>query len=344
MKKFTLFILLAFLSIFFTACSQKVTIKALKPSSVEDSAIKKISIKTIRNDDILLTFNIQSKMSNVRFNNKPYFTIINRKATPSILQEQKLQDSGLANLSRNKQFEVGEVESILSGSINAKQYDKSEFYEKRTNHSKCIEYKDNKNKKECIKYEIYNAICSNNTFTIRASLTINKVENTALIYSKNFHKQKVLKDCNDYKIELPPRNTVYNIISNEIANEFLQDISPSYEYFQVVLIDDSDIDYTDNQEKILDNALKLIEFNHLSKAELLLSRLVSSTKSKSSTALYNLGVVKEALGKLKEAYTLYKKAENISMLNNLDKNIMKAVQRIEESLVNNKRAMRQIMK
>ena len=84
MKKLSLIILLTSISILFTACSQKVTIKALKPSSVEDSAIKKISIKTIKNDDISLTSNIQSKMNNVQFNNKKYFTIrFYVKFTPS---------------------------------------------------------------------------------------------------------------------------------------------------------------------------------------------------------------------------------------------------------------------
>jgi len=343
MKKFTYFVLLTLLSIVFTACSQKTTIKSLKPSLVDDSAIKKISIEEIKNDDISLSLNIQSKMNTLQFNNKKYFTIINRNQSSNILKEQKLQDSGLVNVSRTKRFGLGEVESILSGSINSKEHDKNEFYEKRTNYNKCIRYEKNKdNTKRCTKYQTYNAICSNNIYTIRAFLSINKVENASILYSKNFENQKVIKDCNDYSAELPTTFSIYNLLSHEIANNFLKEISPSIHYFTVVLLEDEDIGYTDLEEKLLENSLKLISLNHLQKAEILLSKLVLSTKSKSSTAIYNLAVVKEGLGKLNEAYSLYKKAENITMINELDENILTAVKRIEKSLINNKRAMQQI--
>ncbi len=343
MKILTNSICIAFILLVFTACSQKTTIKALKPSIVEDNAIKKISIERIKNDDISLSSNIQSKMNNVVFNNKKYFTIINRSQSSNILKEQKLQDSGLVNLSRNKQFGLGEVESILSGSINAKQYDKKEFYEKRTNYNKCIQYEINKdNKKQCSKFQTYNAICSDNIYTIRAFLSITKLENASLLYSHNFNKQKVLKDCNDYNKELPPPHSIYSILSNEIANDFLREISPSYQYFTVVLIEDEDIDYNNTEERILENSLKLIELNHLQKAKRLLNKLVLSTRSKSSTALYNLGVVNEGLGALDEAYIFYKKAESITLVNDLDENILNAVKRIEKSLINNKKAMWQI--
>ena len=343
MKKLINYIFISSILILFTACSQKITIKALKPSIVEDSSVKKISIERIKNDDISLSSNIQSKMNNVRFNNKKYFTITNRNQLPSILKEQKIQDSGLVNLSRNKQFGVGEVESILSGFINNKQYDKNEFYEIRTNYDKCIQYKtDSNNNKQCTQYQTYNVICSDNIYTIRAYLSINKLEGGSLIYSRNFEKQKVLKYCNDYNTKLPKSHNIYHLLSNAIANDLVKEISPTYQYFTVVLIKDEDIEYTNSQEKMLENSLKLIELNYLVKAKLLLEELVLSTKSKSATALYNLGVVCEGLDDLNKAYTLYKKAENITILNNFDENIISAVKRIEKSLLNNKKAMRQI--
>jgi len=48
------------------------------------------------------------------------------------------------------------------------------------------------------------------------------------------------------------------------------------------------------------------------------------------------------LSKLDEAYILYKKAENITMIDDFNDNIISAVKRIEKSLINNKRAMKQI--
>ncbi|MEA2017886.1 MAG: CsgG/HfaB family protein [Campylobacterota bacterium] len=342
MKLLKLTILLS-ITIYFTACSQKTTIKAIKPSQISDKDTKEVAIKDFKNDTVSLSSNIKSNMDKIYFNDEKYFKIVNRDNLDSILKEQKLQDSGLVYISSDKTFDIAEVKSLITGKVNSKNYTKNHFTEQRTNYDKCIKYKTTKSgKKYCDKYQKYNVNCTNHSFSIDAFISINRVSNADIIYSENFTKQSVIKNCEDKNSRVPNKQNIYSDISKSIADDFVSKITPSYQYFRVTLIENEDIDYTDEEEKLLENSLKLIELNHMEKANQLLKELVVSTKSQSSTALYNFGVTNEALGYLDTAYSLYKKAEKISMKNEINEDIIFAVKRIKNSLTNRKKAMKQI--
>jgi hypothetical protein len=122
MKYFYKTIFVVVMLAIFAGCSQKVTIRAIKPSVINDKDIKKISVEPFFNDNISLSSNIKSNISNVVFNNKKYFTLVNRHDKNKILKEQKLQDSGLVNTKASKLFELGEINSIITGKINSTSY------------------------------------------------------------------------------------------------------------------------------------------------------------------------------------------------------------------------------
>jgi len=184
MKKF--YLLTSILILLFTSCSQKVIIKSIIPAQIDDRDVKKVSIEKFKNGTISLSSNIKSEMSNI------YFNIVNREESEQILKEQKLQDAGLVNVDPDKIFGLEEINSIISGKINHASYDKNRFYEQRINYKKCIKYKTNKNaKKYCSQYQKYNIQCINHNYNIDATITISRIVNSDIIYSKIItnHKQ-----------------------------------------------------------------------------------------------------------------------------------------------------------
>jgi hypothetical protein len=331
------------LALFFTGCSQKITIKAIQPSVVHDKDIKRISIDAFQNDTISLSANILSKINNTTFNGKHYFTVVNRKDIEKILKEQKIQDSGLVNSSEYKQFDLGEVNAIITGTVNNITYNKDYFYEVRTNYDICIKTYIGKNgKKYCSQYKKYNVYCTKHNYSIDAQVSISRVSNSNIIYSQNYIKVKQLKKCNDYSKSIPPKQLIYDQLSKSIANEFVETITPTYKYFKVTLLEDEDIDYTIYQENLLENSLKLIELGSIDEANALLQKLVYSTKSKSYVALYNLAVTFESLGQLDSAYNAYKKAKLLSLQNKVIEEIINSVQRIQLLIQSKKEAEKQI--
>lgn len=332
--------LLALSLILLSGCSQKTTIKAIKPAPIHDKDIKKISIEKFSNDTISLAANIASNMSNISFNDKKYFTIVNRTDIKKITKEQKLQDSGLVDIDSNKRFDLGEVNSIITGKIYSTNFDKRNYYIQRTDYNKCAKYKSDN--KTCESFRKYTVLCTKYNYSINSSINISRVSNSSIIYSKNYDMSRTTAICKDESRVAPSPTLIYNQISKDIANQFVSSISPSYQYFSVVLKEDADIDYNEAQEKLLENGLKLLKLKDIKKANEIFQRLVNSTHSKSITALYNLAVTLESLGDLETAYELYKKAEYIAMTQDLDEDIIIALKRVEKSISNRAKANQQI--
>jgi Flp pilus assembly protein TadD len=111
-------------------------------------------------------------------------------------------------------------------------------------------------------------------------------------------------------------------------------------YYDVELLDDPDIDYTDLQEDLLEHALEYLDHRRYAKAEELLSKLLDSTSDTCFVAAYNLGVIKELTGDLTHARELYILADTLTKEPNevLDS----ALARVRSSIYSREQAIRQI--
>lgn len=342
MKK-SIVIILFLISIFFSACSQKITVKAIIPAPIGDKDIKNVSIEKFTNDNIGLSQNVNSSMSEISFDEKNYFNIINRIDTDKILAEQKLQDSGLVNNKGEESFGLSDISSIISGKVNSKTYNKRSYLEERTDYNTCIQYRRAKDGKEyCALYRKYKIRCNSYSYSVSADIKITRVSNSDIIFSKTFVKSTSQNRCSDSSSSLSSKQIIYEMLSRNIADEFVSFIAPSYKYLSLVLIEDEDIDYTNTQENMLKNSLKLIELKDIKSANTLLLKLVNSTKYQSSTALYNLGITYEYMGELHRALNMYQKAKNITLLNDMDENIINAVIRIKKSIDDKNKVNKQI--
>lgn len=336
-------LLVSTLVFIYSGCSQKITVKALVPAQIGDKDIKNIAIDKFENDDIFLSNNINSKMNEVKFDDKNYFNIVNREDIDKILAEQKFQDSGLVNKNALELYGLSDISAIISGKVNSKSYTKRAYTEQRTDYDTCFQYKTSSDGKEyCILYRKYNIRCNAYSYSVSADAKITRVSNSDIIFSKTFVKSTSTNRCSDSMKSLSSKQSIYELLSKSIAQEFVSYIAPKYKYLSLELLEDEDIDYTDIQENMLENSLKFIELKDIESANELLEKLVSSTQYQSSTALYNLGVTYEYLGMLDKALEVYEKAKNITFLNDMDENIIKAVSRIKKSIENKNKAQMQI--
>ena len=111
---------------------------------------------------------------------------------------------------------------------------------------------------------------------------------------------------------MPSKESVAQNLASSIASSFTYKLTPQYRYFSIELLDDPDLDYTDEQEDLLENALTYMEHKRYDKASQLLSELVGSTDQQSYVAFYNLGVVKETQGDYTKAKLYYEKADTLT--------------------------------
>ncbi|ADN08726.1 CsgG/HfaB family protein [Sulfurimonas autotrophica] len=327
-----IYIILAFYVLLMSGCSQKVGVKALVPAQVDRiSQTKIIAVTDFTHDRVGLSRKIEAKLSNYQIDNKKYFTIVSRNDINKVIEEQKLQNSGLVN--DENIVKVGEfigAQAIISGNVSPVTKQDSYFYEPRV---RCAN-------KKCSELETYNVRCMKRLVGLSAEIKIVDVTKGDIIYADTLSRSTSFKHCADDSRAIPSKTMVAQKLAEDIADEFTYKLTPHYRRFNVKLLEDPDLDYTDEQEKLLEFSLKYIEKGRYSKAEQLLKELVDSTNMKSYVPFYNLGVIKEAQGKYKEAKEYYEYADNL-MLEPVDE-INEAMVRINSLIANKQKTLEQL--
>ena len=318
--------------LFFTACTQKVNITTFEPATVHRvSKTKKISILEFQNDSVGFSSLLESLIAKKRVYNEAYFTVVSRSELNKILDEQKLQYSGLVD--KNTAVKIGNligVQGIISGNVIDSSFNKSRYYATRL---RCLD-------KKCKEMREYLVSCTKANYNLDVSIKISDVEFGDIIYADTFNKSRTYSHCKDQAGTLPNFGNIMNIFSKEISNEFISKISPNKKVMSIELLDDPEIDYTNKQDELLEYSLKYIESNRYDKAEKLLSELLTSTNDKCYVASYNLGVIKEANGQYELAKQLYDLSDNLVLEPN--EVINKAIIRINNQVQNKKILEKQI--
>ena len=299
-------ILSGFLSIvifLLSACSQKVAMRALEPAEVDRAAYsKKIAVTYFNNDRVGLSSKIEAKLAKFRIDGKRYFTMVSRNDFNKIVKEQKIQNSGLIDTSTV--IDIGNLigaQAIISGNVGRATLQDSFFYEDRI---RCAD-------KKCKELEYYQVRCKKRVVGLSAELRMVDIARGDVIYADTMTPNKVYKHCIDDSRPLPSREIAAQKLAESIANSFTYKLTPHYRSFDVTLLEEPDLDYSDREEKLLEVSLKYIEQGRYDKAEKFLVDLIDSTHSKSYVPFYNLGVVKEAEGKYFEAKEYYENADDL---------------------------------
>lgn len=331
MKK-KLGIFLTIVSILLSGCAQKVGIRALEPAQVDRVAnTKKITVTNFYNDRVGLSNKIEANLARFQIDKKNYFTVVGRNDFDKIIREQRLQNSGLVD--PKTATEVGQLigaQAIISGNVGRASSQDSYFYERR---SRCAD-------KECKKLVYYSVRCKKRLVGLSAEMRIVDVTKGDIIFADTLSNNAVYKHCSDDQRVIPSTEIAAQRLASNMANNFTYKLTPHYKNFNVALLEDPDLDYTDAQEELLEFSLQYIEQKRYDKAENLLKKLVDTTGSKSYVPFYNLGVIAEARGKYTEAKEYYAYADNL-MVEPVEE-INSAVSRIERLISKREKTREQI--
>ncbi len=319
--------LFLFSILFFTGCSQKVIVTSFEPAKVDRASdVKKISVLRFYRDDIGFTSKLETQISKKEIMGKPYFTVLNRNQIDEILEEQRLQYSGLVD--KNTSVKIGQllgVQGIISGEVVDSSVNKSYYKSPRT---RCLD-------KKCKEVRVYYVSCTKANYNLTVSMKITDVQYGDIIYADSISKVNSYSHCRDYSGGLPSFGYVMDNLGDKIISDFISKISPNKRLMEVELIDSPEIDYNDEQEQLLEYSLEYIENGRLEKAEELLAKLLTSTNDKCYVAAYNFAVVKEVQGEYKFAKQLYDLADSLVLEPNktLDKAVLRINKQIKDDAV-----------
>jgi len=299
-------LLLVGAALFLSGCAQKVTVMVLEPAQISAaSSTKSIAVTPFHHDTVSLADKIEAALSNQKIDKKPYFTVINRTDLNKIIDEQKIQNSGLTD--ESAAVEAGNllgVQAIISGSVGRPSLHDNRYYVTRT---KC---QGKGADQRCWEVQV---TCIKRTVDLSSQIRMINVATGEIIYADNVSRQQSWSRCADDSKTLPTTQSGAQYIANSIANDFAYKLTPHYRRLSVTLLKDPDLDYSDEQEKLLESALVYIKQSRYDKAEELLQRLIESTASQSYLPFYNIGVIYEARGDFNVAQEYYMAADQLTV-------------------------------
>lgn len=332
MMKISKILSLFFILIISAGCSQKITIRALEPSEIERAAFtKKVSVAPFENDRVGLSDKIEVNLANQKIDGKNYFTMVGRKDFNKIIEEQKIQNSGLVD--EQTAVKVGNLlgaQAIISGRVGKVTSNDTPYFQERY---RCAD----KNCKEIVSYQVR---CVNRVVALSADIRMVDVSKGDIIYGDTMNKTATWSHCSDDSSSLPSTEMAAQRLATGMAESFTYKLIPHYRSFSVVLLEDTDIKYSKESKNLLEISLEYIEQNRLDKAEQFLVELIDATAQRSYVPFYNLGVVKEAQGRYEEAQEYYKMADKL-MVKPIEE-INQATLRIADLIEKSHRAKEQL--
>ena len=269
-----------------TACTPKITVKSLHPSSMPNEKLHVLHIEEFENDQIEQRLKVEEELSNITIKQKRIF---------------KLKDNAI------------NVDAIITGKVleSSLNYD---IYYKKSHEKKCRVYKYNETKKinECISYHYKIIPCEERDYKVRTQIRVLEPKNETILFSKIYKETKHVNECfNEYNYAFRSfhrdKYEVNTKLASYIAKDILNDISPHYEYYKLEIIKDlnENLKYTSLQEDRFKNSVKQIEDKQLLLAQNNLFKLNREFKNKSWEVLYNLAITYEALYNLEKAKNYY---------------------------------------
>lgn len=344
-------------------CTTTTEIRALQPAEVgEAAALKRIGVAPFEQKSkrtVSLDAKIESELANYQLEpGENYFEIVDRANLESIISEQKLHLSGLAN--KETAAKIGKLsgaEALVVGNVSSAGVEDRKYRENRVRYVNC-----DKKGKNCTKQE-YTVSCTARTVTVGAQVKLTSVERGAFITANNYNQNKTWKTCEDggsadldeslkdikclfgncneaEKVSFPSADQGLELLADEIASGFVFRLVPHYITFKVALYNKPKIDLEKPEVEKFKSGIDFIKAGRIDRAEPLFEELMVVTQNKSFTTTYNLGVIKEAQGKFDEAKELYEAADNLLL--SPEKNINEALARITKLISDRDKALEQI--
>lgn len=322
MKYYFHILIMGIVLLILTGCSQKyISVKTVVPAQFDRALhYKHLSILPTQNDTFQTAHFLEEKLLEKYFNGTQLFQLVSsRNALP---------------LSTKQPHVSSEIDAYVAMHIDIPViYDTPYYVERiRCSDSKCK-----------YSYTVY-VPCVERSYSTSISFQMIDAKNSNLILSKNFSKSSQDRACHSSGYnQLPNIELHLKIMQQQIVNEFIAHISPTYYAINARLaFKEPKIELTNESEKNLEAGIEALKNNNTSLAKGYFEKVLSMTNNQSYVATHNLGLVYEAKGDFNSANAFYQKCATLVQNISEHLELELSLSRIKRSLENEKIAMKQI--
>lgn len=330
MTRYFNIILLLIASLFFAACTPKLTIKALQPSKIEGQKVNVIFLEQFRNDSVNQTQSLANSIATKIIDNKKVFTLKN---------------------------DIFGVDAIITGEVLNSSANYNVYYNEEIDYSRCryYSYDEKTRKRTCLEYYIKYIPCEAKEYNVTTAITLLRPSSNQIAFSKTYDKSARENVCYDNYFSSYPfmpshlnsqqdSHMANSQIASQIAQEIINDISPSYIFFNIEIIDELENNpiYTKDHKKRFETAVNYLEKRDFEVAKSIFVSLDDELQGQSFEVAYNLALIFEANDSLEIANKLFIEAEKLTSIPKYKSLIYYGIQRTNINLENKIKAKSQI--
>ncbi len=291
-----------------SGCTPKITIEALEPAEISQAAAtQSVAISPFERDRVGLADRLTALMAAYELHpGERYFRVVERDRIELLLEEQRLQHSGLVD--ESKMVEIGRLagaEALIAGGISSAGSSDSSYREERT---ECLE----RDGRRCVRERRYSVRCTRREVDLSAQIRMVSIEQGELIAARSYDEGAAWSHCQDQSGGLPSVQRGHALLADRIAQAFVAAITPRFYSYDVELIDKLDVSIPKPYADQFDAAIDFIKADRLDRGKMKLANLHRSTAGESYAIAYNLGLMHEADGELEQARALYRHADSIA--------------------------------
>ncbi|QAR32624.1 hypothetical protein EP073_04135 [Geovibrio thiophilus] len=299
--------ILAVTALLMSGCAPKITESVLMPAGAEGiSGIRSVAvIQLYGNYGAKITPSVENVLASAEVQGSRYFTVADRQNLNRIMQEQKLQVSGVADeVTAVKLGRLTGVQGIFTGS--AEMSVSTERY--TAERSRCSS-RDKKGK--CTAYVNYTVTCIEKNAEIVFLPKLIDVSTALLAYSDRISSSSTDRTCPDSSIAPASDESLLSAAESGVLNKFRKQIAPYTAGVTFTLMKSDDGIKESEGRKLLKFSLDFAEAGRMDRAcEMWLEG--SEKYPQSPAFLHNLGLCSEIKADYDKALELYKRADRLT--------------------------------
>jgi len=344
-RRFLLRVVLAFLfCLALPGCAAKVRVNMLQPAEFHQASLtKSVAVVPFSGPGGAdFAAEIEGVLGSINIDDRPYFSLVDRRSLDRVISEQKFSQSGLVD--PNTAARLGQMlgaQGIYTGTVTASEVKNNRYTEQRR---ECVQYEEKKKDAKwyegakCLKYRDYTVRCLKRDVHFAVTPRLIDVSTGRVLYSRNLADSASSAGCDDGSPPKSPEELLEKT-KGTVKAQFRKDVAPFYVTVEIGLKDMTDGIPTPEPRDNLKRGIEYASRSRLDAAcELWGAARIQAPAS--PALLYNLGVCAESRGDAEAALSLYRQADKL--LGKPDDDVTAALNRVSGVIKNRQKLEQQL--
>lgn len=312
-----------------SACAPpaQLVIQTTNPARHADAAqLRQVAVLPFETrDNVDITAEIETALAGVSVQEKPFFTVVERKRISELLKELKRGESGLVD--PQTAVQIGKMvgaKGVYMGTVTRADTTNSPYTQTR---ERCLYTQGY----QCVRSQTFIVNCTRRVSVLSFAPKLVDVESGRIIYGREIKGEAADSRCQDSQRPLVSGPELRDRAKRQAIAEFTRDVAPSGSNLRVTILESVEGIKSEAARQKFGQGVAFAKSQRMDRACEIWNELLES-EIQYFTLVYNVGLCSEINGDYPNALLLYNRADR--MVTEPNKAISDGISRVNRSIAN----------